>query len=156
MEFFSAGTAILLSGYPVGASHLWLVLTDPDPESEQVVAVMVVTARPHTDKTVVLSAGEHPFITHDSSVDYGGARRFQTARLKSALRGGRCKLAENMSPAMLAKVRAGLLNSSRTPHHMKDYCRRRDVSRCTECFRYTIQRPVRWFGHCFRHSGVGR
>jgi len=125
MEFLKAGSAIVLSGYPVGSSHLWFVLTDPDSESDQVVAVMVVTARPHTDKTVTLSAGEHPFIKHDSSLDFGGTRRFQTARLRSALRSGRCELAENMSTTLLAKARAGLMASSRTPHHMIDYCRQR-------------------------------
>ena len=125
MELFSAGSVIILSGHPVGTPHLWFVLTDPDLDSDQIVAVMVVTARTHTDKTIVLSAGEHPFIKHDSSVDYGGAKRFQAGRLRSALRSGRCKLAENMSPALLAKVQAGLLRSSRTPHHMVDYCRER-------------------------------
>lgn len=125
MEFFSAGAAVILSGHPVAASHLWLVLTDPDPETEQVVAVMAVTARHHTDKTVTLSAGEHPFINNDSSLDYGGTKRFQVSKLKAALRSSRCKLAENMSATLLAKVRAGLMASSRTPHHMIDYCRQR-------------------------------
>lgn len=125
MEFFTAGSAIILSGHPVGPPHLWFVLSDPDLESDQVVAVMVVTARTHTDKTVTLSAGEHPFIKHDSSLDYGSTRRFQTARLKAAVRNGRCKLAEKMSAALLGRARAGLLASHRTPHHIIDYCRDR-------------------------------
>ncbi|MDP3940568.1 MAG: hypothetical protein Q8R92_20845 [Deltaproteobacteria bacterium] len=125
MEFFKAGSAIILSGYPVGSPHLWFVLTDPDSESDQVVAVMVVTVRGHTDRTVTLSAGDHPFIRHDSSLDFGGTKRFQTARLNAALRSGRCELSENMTAALLGKVRAGLLASPRTPHHIIDYCRDR-------------------------------
>jgi len=125
MEFLKAGSAIVLSGHPVGSSHLWLVLTDPDSESDQVVAVMVVTARGHTDRTLTLSAGAHPFIRHDSSLDYGGTRRFQTARLEGALRSGRCHLSENMTAALLRQVRAGLLASPRTPHHIIDFCRDR-------------------------------
>lgn len=125
MEFFRAGSAIVLSGHPVPQPHLWFILTDPDPETDQIAAAMVVTVRPHTDKTVILSASEHPFIEHDSSVDYGGCRRFQIARLKTSLRNGRCELREDMSTELLAKVRAGVVASPRTPHHMKDYCRGR-------------------------------
>ena len=130
MELFSAGSAVILSGHPVAAPHLWLILTDPDPESDQIVAVMVVTTRPHTDKTVTLSVGEHPFVKHDSSLDYGGTKRFQIARLNAAVRGGRCELSQNLSPTLLAKVRAGLLASPRTPHHMIDYCRDRFPKEC--------------------------
>src|SRR5712671_3962923 len=125
MEFFKAGRAVLLSGPPVAAPHLWLILTDPDPESDQVVAVMVVSKRAYTDRTVTLSLGEHPFIQHDSSLDYGGTKRFHVSRLRAALRGGRCELRENMSSSLLEKARAGLLASSRTPYHMIDYCRAR-------------------------------
>jgi len=86
---------------------------------------MVVSRRPHTDKTLTLVPGDHPFIAHESSVDYGGVKRLQTARLKAALKGGRCELKEDMNEGLLQRVRAGLFASPRTPHHMIDYCKTR-------------------------------
>ena|SRR2546426_3108540 len=125
MEFFHAGAAVVLTGHPVPQPHLWLILTDPDPETDQVVAVMVVSRRPHTDKTLTLLPGDHPFIAHESSVDYGGVKRLQTARLKAALKNGRGEVKEDVNKDLLRRVRAGLLASSRTPHHMVDYCKTR-------------------------------
>ena len=125
MEFFHAGSAIVLTGHPVPKTHLWLILTDPDPETDQVVAAMVVSRRAHTDRTVTLVAGDHSFITHESSVDYGGVKRLQIARLKAALKSGRCELTEDMKEGLLQRVRAGLFASPRTPHHMIDYCKER-------------------------------
>jgi len=49
-----AGASFLISGGRVGKPHLWLVLTDPEPPTGKVVIAMVVTSRPHTDKTVTL------------------------------------------------------------------------------------------------------
>lgn len=121
MEFFRAGRAFILAGAAVGPPHLWFVLTDPDPS--KVVAVRVVTARPHTDKTVVLGAGDHPFIRHESNVDYGSATFLVVSKLQSALEAGRCHPEPDMSPDLLERVRRGLLASPRTIHAIAEYCR---------------------------------
>ena len=91
MNLVGAGRAFILAGPPgITEAHLWLILTDPDPPpAGSVVAVMVVTTRPHTDKTVTLEAGEHSFVRHESNVDYGVARLFPTRRLEKAIRDGR-------------------------------------------------------------------
>jgi hypothetical protein len=125
VELVRAGRALLLAGAPVGAPHLWLVLTDPDPENGLVVMVMVVTSRPHTDKTVTLSPADHPFIHHESNVDFGSARFFPVSRLNAALKKGRCQLQADASARLLNTVRAGLLKSPRTIHAVADYCRTR-------------------------------
>lgn len=122
MPVLRAGQAILWAG--AGADrHLWLVLTDPDPETAQVVMVMVVTQRQHTDKTVTLASGDHPFIRHDSNIDYGSARPFPSAKIQAALKSGAAKIQPEMTPELLEKVCAGVLLSSRTIHAVSDYCR---------------------------------
>lgn len=43
-------------------THLWFVPTDPDPVTTRVVIVALVTQRGHTERTVTLDVGDHPFI----------------------------------------------------------------------------------------------
>lgn len=70
MNFIGAGRALTIAGNTPQEYHLWLILTDPDPESGKVITVMVVSPKKHTDPTVLLVSGEHPFLKHDSHVDY--------------------------------------------------------------------------------------
>jgi len=121
MELWRAGRAFTLTGHAAGPPHLWFVLTDPDPS--KVVAARVVTARPHTDKTVILAAGDHPFVRHDSSVDYGSATFLVVGKVQAAIKAGRCHLQPDMSAALLEQVRKGLLASPRTMHAVVTHCR---------------------------------
>jgi hypothetical protein len=115
------GNALTQSG-PDG-KHLWFVLTDADPVTGKLVVVMLVTSRPHTDKTVVLRPGDHPFIRHESNVAYGSADFIPLSRLQSRLRSGSAKMRSDMSTELLKAVRDGLIASSRTPRYIKDYCK---------------------------------
>jgi hypothetical protein len=55
--------------------HLFVVLTDPHPADDpQVIFVNLTTAREGSDRTVVLFAGDHPRIEHESVVFYREAR----------------------------------------------------------------------------------
>lgn len=119
-----AGHAFLVSGSPFTPTpHLWLILTDPDPVTTKVLAVMVVTARAHTDKTVLLVAQEHEFLKHDSHVDYSSAILVAVSRIQDCIDNGSCHEQPDMSPALLKKVRKGLLTSPRTIHYFADHCR---------------------------------
>jgi hypothetical protein len=126
MDLFGSGRALLLSGTAaaVPSPHLWLILTDPD-ASGQVLGVMVVSLKSFSDRTVLLAAGEHPFIRHESSVDFGSARRLKVSRLAAAAGDGRCRLLSDLTPELLRRVRAGLHASPRTVHHIRDYARAR-------------------------------
>lgn len=126
MELVAAGRAFLLTGgRPGDKPHMWVVLTDPDPLTNHVVAVMLVSAKAHTDPTCALSAGDHPFIKHDTHADYGGAKLFPAQRVNKCLAIGRCKLHEDVSAQVLTKLRAGLLTSQRTVHFVLEHCRQR-------------------------------
>lgn len=120
---FGAGRSFLLVGGEIGKPHLWFVLTDPDPVTKQVVRVMMVSAQPHTDNTVVIVVGDHPWVEWESNVDYGTARFVPVSKLEAAVAQGRLRLKEDMSAELLGRVRAGLLVSSRTIHAIKDQCR---------------------------------
>lgn len=104
-------------------SHLWFVLTDPDPFTNKVVVVVLVSERAHTERTVCLGIGDHPFISRPSNVDFGSATFFPASKLQNAIATGRGKLKDDMSSALLETVRAGLMASSRTPNAIIEYCR---------------------------------
>jgi hypothetical protein len=52
-----AGRALVLRDARMG-THLWFVLTDPDPDRNSMVLVMLVTVKPHTDRTLHLDVGD--------------------------------------------------------------------------------------------------
>lgn len=123
MDLVGAGRALRIRDTKLGA-HLWFILTDPDPETRKVVLVMLVTERAHTDRTVRLDVGDHPFVRHASNVDYGTARYAPVGKLDAALAGGRATLDADLSAPLLARIRRGLLDSGRTPNDVAEYCRR--------------------------------
>jgi hypothetical protein len=122
VRLLRAGRALVVRDADMG-THLWFVLTDPDPERDWMVLVMLVTVKPHTDRTLHLDVGDHRFIRHTSAVDFGTARYAPARKLEQALSSGRATLEADMSPGLLARVRAGLLTSARTPNEIADDCR---------------------------------
>jgi hypothetical protein len=68
--------------------HLWVLITNPDPESYEAIMVNITTQRPHSDKTTVLDSGEHPFIKQPSVVFYSDARTVDTRLLDAAVQRG--------------------------------------------------------------------
>jgi len=126
VDFVAAGrTFLLLGGRPGDKPHLWVILLDPDPTTGQVVAVHLVTAKEHTDPTVTLNLGDHPFVKHETHVNFGGAKFYLAHKIERAIAKGRCKLNADASKELLAKLRAGLLASSRTANFMVTHCRER-------------------------------
>src|SRR2546421_8813104 len=53
--------------------HLWIVITQPDPQTHECAIVSVTTLRNSKDQTVILRVGDHCFIRHDSTIFYGDA-----------------------------------------------------------------------------------
>ena len=83
---------------------------------------MVVTTRPYTDRTTTLDVGDHPFLQHESNVDYGSARLISKSQLALTAKQGSVHIQPDMSPALLRRVCDGLLQSPRTIHFIKDFC----------------------------------
>ena len=121
MLVIAAGRTLLLRDRRMG-THLWVVLTDPDPMLK-VVIVALVSARAHTDKTVQLNVGDHPFVRRSTNVDFSTATYAPVSKLSTGLATGRATLDSDMSPAALAAIQQGLLVSSRTPNDIVSYCR---------------------------------
>ncbi|MBM3321440.1 MAG: hypothetical protein FJY73_12260 [Candidatus Eisenbacteria bacterium] len=125
MHGIHASQSLYLRGRGEPKPHLWFILTNPEGDPPQVVAVMLQTATRFTDETVVLQPGEHSFVRHASSVHYSTAKYFSVPAISRALRTGECHLREDVSESLLEKLRAGLLDSPFTVNAIKEYCRGR-------------------------------
>ncbi len=125
MNLIEAGRAFLIPDDDANTLHLWFILTDPDPtpDAGRVVAVMSVTKKPHSDPTLTLMPGDHPFIHHETTVAYGTANYFPASKLQRQLQRGRIKWSDDMSRNLLNRVRAKLLESPYTPNEIKHYCK---------------------------------
>jgi hypothetical protein len=71
-------------GHPT-IPHLWILITDPRPESQKSVIVSVTTLRSHSDQTVILRKGDHPYILHDSVISYQDAQEFSVIKIQSQI-----------------------------------------------------------------------
>ncbi len=100
-------------------AHCWVLILERL-DGKQFVGVMLVSLKPHSDKTVVLLPGEHPFVVRETSVDYGSATPMSAAKLAEWLASGRAQQRDAMPADVTARIKRGALESSRTPNHVKD------------------------------------
>jgi hypothetical protein len=117
-----AGQTILLPKPGHETAHLWVVLTAPDAQGQAMI-VNFTTLRPHSDTTVVIQPGEHPFVTHATAVHYADARLTTAAAIAGAIASGHFRAHRDCSPALLQRLLLGALASPYTPEKIKRYLR---------------------------------
>ena len=120
-----AGQTLLLPKPGQDVSHLWVVLFAADPVTSETVIVNLISLRDHSDQTLLLQAGEHPFIRHSTVVHYADARIVGGRALAAALAAGTFPSHNDCSAQLLEKMRQGLIASPFTARKVKDYARRR-------------------------------
>lgn len=99
--------------------HLWIVVTPPI--EGEVVTVCVATKRKRSETLVVLHAGDHPFIVHDSVIAYSYSAIRLVDDIEAAFSTGAAKKREPVASEILQRVQAGLLDSDRTPNGVLRY-----------------------------------
>ena len=105
--------------------HLWLVITDPHGDPAEVVVVMLTTLREHSDTTLILNPGDHPFVKHETSVNFSTAVRVRVDRILCEMNVRACTLGTDMSRDLLERVRDALLVSPFTILAVAEYCKQR-------------------------------
>jgi hypothetical protein len=113
-----AGQTILLPKPGHDLAHLWVVLTPPDAQG-QVLLVNFTTLRPHSDRTVEIEPGEHPFVAHATVAHYADARLTAAPAIEAAITSGHFRQHQDCSPALLDRLLAGALASAYTPEKVK-------------------------------------
>jgi hypothetical protein len=100
--------------------HLWILLTKPDPITQQVIMVNITTERSHSsDKTTVLVEGDHPFIKKPSVVFYADASVIDVRLIEQAISSGVSRTHAKFSSRVLAQIQAGIQTSPMTPKKIK-------------------------------------
>lgn len=119
-----AGQTILLPKPGQDTAHLWVILTAPDAQG-QVLLVNFTTFRPHSDSTVVLQIGEHPFVVHATAVHFADTRLTAAQPIEAAISSGLFRTHQDCVPALLDRLLVGALASPHTSEKIKRYLRNR-------------------------------
>jgi hypothetical protein len=113
---FSAGETFLLLTPESETYHLYVVLA-VNKQTEQMIAVPFNTASEYTDSTTTLSAGDHPFIKHDTHVSYGRMREISVSKMEELEQASASsdnplfKRHEDFDPTTLNRIIAGAFQS---------------------------------------------
>lgn len=104
--------------------HLFICLTDCYGAEKETLIVSASTFRPNlpADSACKLFAGDHPFLKHESYVDYGSARIITADKLMNGVRLNTFIPKEPLKTDVFAHVCRGLEQSPMTaPKHLEFY-----------------------------------
>ena len=103
-------------------------MTEVDAATGIAVCVNVTSKQSHSDTTLVLKAGDHRFITHESVINYQDAREMPINLVEQALVKKTeqfvCTAHDPYSEELLQRIRDGLIASKQTPKGIKAKCKR--------------------------------
>jgi hypothetical protein len=92
-------------------THLWIVISDPAVNRDQVLIVNVTTFRSDKETTCRLNPGDHPAIVHNSCVNYAEARVYSDSQLLHLEQKRRIVMYDKVCPEILALIREGAVRS---------------------------------------------
>jgi hypothetical protein len=95
-------------------AHLWIVLTNPDPEGWILVANITTvysSDKDRADLTVCVNPGEHPFVTKLSYIFYREAMTKRISELEAEEKAGNLKMNAACSQVLTSMARAGIRGS---------------------------------------------
>jgi hypothetical protein len=118
------GDAFLMAQPRVSVEHLWIVATEPLPNTDQVIIVNVTKARDHSDKTVILRPGDHPFVKTTSVIYFHGSLVTDLKQVEKGFAARICSPHRPCSPQLIRRIQQGLLESGFTPNGIKEFYRR--------------------------------
>ena len=109
--------------YPEPYNHLFIVITKVENGTVACTMITSVKGNPnHDDPACIIHAGDHPFIKHDSFIAYKNTVIFEESMLIKNLENGIYPKKEPVTPALLAKIKAGAFNSKKIqPRFLKYY-----------------------------------
>ncbi len=91
-------------------SHLWMVISDPA-IGEHCVIVNFTTWRADKDQACIVEAGEHPYVSKRTCVNYRDAKKVRTSDLNDLVATQRLKRSAPLSLALIDKIRNGVPGS---------------------------------------------
>lgn len=107
----------------VAVPHLWIIATEPLPKSNLAIIVNMTSLQPHSDTTLTLSIGDHPFVVKPTVINFGDCLVTDVRRIAEGIDLKMFPVRDPCSAALLARIQAGLLQSPRTPFGVKRFLR---------------------------------
>ena len=106
---FSKGDTFLNEEIGRLKAHLWVILSDPNLNSDKIVLVNFTTIRgfDYEDLSCVLNVGEHRFIRHDTYVSYKDAIIVNLNNLEELKRSNSITLHDACEDGLLKKILDG-------------------------------------------------
>ena len=102
--------------------HLHIVATKPSVDG-YVVVVSISTIYRFADRTVVLSAGDHPWLRHESFVAYNFATLKKVPDIEARLLQRPSMRKDRCTEGLLKRVQLGVIESEQTENGVKNFCR---------------------------------
>ena len=100
----------------VAARNLWVVVSDPAADPEQVLIVNVTSVRrSFHDSSCLLNVGDHRFVQHASYMEYSRSRIESGSELRAKLATGSIIPDEPISADVLQRIRDGAARTDRIP-----------------------------------------
>lgn len=119
------GTVIKLRASGI-ETHLWFIVSNPDPETNRVLAFNLTDFSNLPTSRCVLGVGDHPRITMQSSIRYFSPKIWDATVLQSQIAAGIFEQFQNATEATIQKIILGAYEDD-TPE---------------SCFKYLPPRPV--------------
>jgi hypothetical protein len=106
-----AGTAFVLKDKAVD-DHLWIVLSDPELDAEQVLIVSITSLTPVKEQTCLVVPEDHSWVRRASCVAYNFARVVSLETLYRFKDAGMLELQDAISPQLLSRIRERSVEST--------------------------------------------
>ncbi len=100
-----------------------MIATEPDSDGRFAV-VSFTSLKGAKDQTVIIRAGEHPFVRWDTCAAYGLAEITAQRWLEQSLSEGRAELREDVSSQLLVLLVDGFLASEFTKERVREFVRK--------------------------------
>ena len=85
-------------------SHLWIVVSDPSLDADNVLIVNATDISNHDDHSCILTAADHPWLKKDSCVAYQWAKNTSVASLQQAASLGSLMMQARVSEDVLQRI----------------------------------------------------
>lgn len=112
------GDAFLLST-PPNDKHLFVVIAPT--QNGKYLCVNVTSKRNNSDISCVLQQSDHPFIKHDSVINYKKAREVEPAVIQNQISRGNCIQYQSVSSSVLKRIQEGGIISKKLKNKYKNY-----------------------------------
>lgn len=87
-------------------SHFYIIISDPNQNSEQVVLVNFTSWGPQKDQSCIVEVAAHPYVTRRSCVRYGN-EHFKLAQYEQFLNSGRLLRQDPVNSDLLRRILVG-------------------------------------------------